>query len=98
MAELHRDELFRLAELTALKLSDQEADDLLVDLRNLINYTDELMAVDLKPERPVIGAVNVLRSDAIAPSNTSSELLAQAPQTDDAYFVVPQIIDDKESA
>ena len=98
MVILHRDELFKLAELTALKLSDAEADALLVDLQNLIDYTDELATIELKPERKLDRNVNILRDDVALQPASSSALLTQAPKTDDTYFVVPQIIDDKESA
>jgi len=91
MAKLSRSEIINLAEISALKLSDTEVDNLLKDIQTLIDYTDELNAVSLGEECKATRSINVLRDDVARPHKESAPLM-QAPEKDGDYFVVPKII------
>lgn len=91
MAKLSRSEIINLAEISALKLSDTEIDNLLADIQTLIDYTDELSNVALGEECKAVRPVNVLRDD-VARTSVENSPLEQAPQRTQDYFVVPKII------
>ncbi|MDQ5890622.1 MAG: aspartyl-tRNA(Asn)/glutamyl-tRNA(Gln) amidotransferase subunit [Candidatus Dependentiae bacterium] len=97
MAKLQRTDIIKLAELSALQLSDTEVDRLLTDLQNLVSYVDQLNEVALNELQPSVKNQNIFRDDVAIP--TSSEpLLAQAPERFQDYFVVPKVIDSTKDA
>jgi len=97
MAQLQRADILKLAHLSSLRLSDTEADALLSDLQNIISYVDQLNSVTLEQESSARKNHNVFRED-VAQSTDSTPLIAQAPDRDGNYFVVPQVIDSSKDA
>lgn len=93
MALLSREELRKIAELSALNLTDAELSKLLPDIQNVLNYSSELSAIGLREEQPPSRTVNVFRADIVNASTESKSLLEQAPEKQDTFFVVPKIID-----
>lgn len=100
MTELISPELFsHIAKLAALDLSPEEAEYLRGQLNNQLNSVRELEAIPLEegteispygvPFTPAIS--NKPRPDNWEPFLTPEEILAQAPEVDDGYFVVPEI-------
>jgi len=92
MATISREELLKIATLSALKLSEEEIPVLLKDLTTLIDYTDQLNNVTLGREINPVRNVNIFREDVAHPLR-SQEILSQAPEREETYFVVPKIID-----
>lgn len=93
-------ELFdHLVELAALELSPEESEYLRRQLNNQLNAIHELEAIplDLKtpaashgvPYTPQIRPA--IREDRWVPYPTPEKILEEAPETEDRYFVVPEI-------
>ncbi|MDQ5941141.1 MAG: aspartyl-tRNA(Asn)/glutamyl-tRNA(Gln) amidotransferase subunit [Candidatus Dependentiae bacterium] len=97
MAKLQRNDILKLAELSALSLSNTEADALLTDLQNIISYVGQLNEVELNTHQTAVKNQNVFRED-VAHSTDSTPLLAQAPDRFDDYFVVPKVVDSSKDA
>ena len=97
MAQLNLSDIRKLAELSALKLSDAEAETLLSDLQNLVSYVDQLNNVALTGKAEEYKNENITRQD-IAIKPESEPLLAQAPERFQDYFVVPKIVDQTKDA
>jgi len=91
MIKFDKEELLNIAELSSLKLNEQEADVLVNEIKRFLDYTEELNQVTLAKEVSPVKNVNVFRED-IAEQKDTSHLLAQAPQTKDTYFVVPKVL------
>lgn len=97
MAKLERTDILKLAELSALTLSEKEIDTLLSDLQNIISYVDQLGEVVLNNNQPSTKNQNIFREDQ-AQTTDSAPLLAQAPERFGDYFVVPKIVDSSKDA
>ncbi len=97
MAQLQRNDIIKLAELSALKLSQTEVDSLLTDLQNLISYVDQLNTAALGIEQEPLKNSNVFRDD-VPEASFYQPLLAQAPERTEDYFVVPKIVDQTKDA
>jgi len=92
-------ELFEhLVELAALELEPEEAEALRRQLNNQLNVIHELAAIDITgvpitthgvPYGPVLS--QPLRPDAVQDCDDPEAILAQAPQVEDRYVVVPDI-------
>jgi aspartyl/glutamyl-tRNA(Asn/Gln) amidotransferase C subunit len=91
MTKFDKEELLNIANLSSLKLNEQEADVLVNEIKLFLDYTAELNQVTITKEVAPIKNVNVFRKDEVK-QNDSSNLLAQAPQTKDNYFVVPKVL------
>jgi len=88
MINFDKKELLKLAKLSALKLYDLEIENLVNDLKKLLEYTEELNEVLLAKEVDCIKNINVFREDKAIPKDSTS-LLKQAPELKNRYFVVP---------
>lgn len=100
MTESITPELFAyLAKLAAFELPFEEAEYLRAQLNNQLNSVRELEAIPLEesieislygvPFTPEISSKP--RNDDWQPFPDASEILAQAPEVEDGYFVVPEI-------
>ena len=94
------EELFNhLVELAALELSASEAEYLRAQMNNQLKAIDELAAIPI-PEGTPLAAHGVpypadrradLRHDEPILAPEAQQILKNAPETDDGYFVVPEI-------
>ncbi len=93
-------ELFdHLVELAALELKPDEAEYLHQELNKQLKVIEELAAIPFEETTPLAShgvpyALAIrpsLRPDEIALSGISKEILAQTPETEADYIVVPEI-------
>jgi aspartyl/glutamyl-tRNA(Asn/Gln) amidotransferase C subunit len=100
MAEEITVEIFNhLVELAALELSSEESEYLRGQLNNQLKAVHELEAIPLDPATPVASHgvpytpenIPPIRRDEWAPYPAPDDILAQAPETDEGYIVVPEI-------
>ena len=97
---MERDEVLRVASLARLSLSDQEIDQFSRQLTQILGYVTTLDEVEVESAEPMphaVDACNVFREDTQGDSLTRDEALANAPQTDGLFFMVPQILDQKDA-
>ncbi len=93
-------ELFsHLVLLAALELSPEEAEYLRGQLNKQLKAIDELQAIPLDPSTPIAEhgvpftpqISPPTRPDAWQPDPHPDAILAQAPETEEGYIVVPEI-------
>jgi aspartyl/glutamyl-tRNA(Asn/Gln) amidotransferase C subunit len=97
--EISREVFDKMVELAALGLSPEEADYLHRQLNNQLTAIAELAAIPLdKDTRAASHGVPYtpensprVRQDVHDPYPNPGEILAQAPDSQDGYFVVPDI-------
>ncbi len=68
MANLTRDDVFKLARLARISLSDTEADEFTDELSAILQYVEQLSTIDvagLEPTNQVTGLTNVMRTDEV---------------------------------
>jgi aspartyl-tRNA(Asn)/glutamyl-tRNA(Gln) amidotransferase subunit C len=68
MAKLSREDILKLAQLARLHLSDEEIAEFSEELSNILQYVEQLQAVDvtgLRPTNQVTGLTNVQRDDEV---------------------------------
>jgi aspartyl-tRNA(Asn)/glutamyl-tRNA(Gln) amidotransferase subunit C len=93
-------ELFNhLVQLAALELKPDEAEYLRRELNNQLRAIHELEAIPLEGDTPITShgvpytteSTPPIRSDTWNPDPHPQEILAQAPESEDGYIVVPEI-------
>lgn len=94
MADFNKEELLKIAHLSALKIDDKEIDIFVEQIKTILSYVDQLQQVPQSAETLPVRNINFFRED-IAIQCDSSEILAQAPERNETYFVVPTILEEK---
>jgi len=91
-------DLRHIARLARLKFSDEELKIFEGQVRDILNFVDELKAVDvtnIEPTSHPLKLSNVFREDAVKPSLDIEGFLKTAPKSRGRFFEVPKIIEDK---
>jgi aspartyl-tRNA(Asn)/glutamyl-tRNA(Gln) amidotransferase subunit C len=91
----------RVAELANLKLAADETPRMVHDLNAILDYVAELNQLDTSGVAPLAqvseldntAAASSLREDVPRPSLPRNTVMAEAPETDAAFFKVPKVIE-----
>ena len=89
----------RVAELAHLELAPEETQSMLRDLNAILDYVAELNELDTSGVAPLAQVselgdmASVPRGDQVQPSLDRVLVMAQAPETDKAFFKVPKVIE-----
>lgn len=96
MTKLSREDILKLAASARLKLTDAEVEEFSEELSAILQYVEQLSAVDLdglEPTSQVTGLTNVTRPDVVAHYGYEPhELLKNVPVTDNSYIKVKRMI------
>lgn len=92
MAKITKDEVLKIAKLSALELAADEVDGLVQQLQDVLTYAERVQQFASQAHTPDIKNVNVFRADTATQGNPAA-ILAQAPEHDSQFFVVPAVID-----
>ena len=89
------DDVRRVARLSRLEVKPGELDAFTQQLRAIVGYVHLLDEVDTDGVEPMAHAIalkDVLRDDVTTPMLPRDAALANAPETDGEFFLVPQIL------
>jgi len=96
MTQITRDDVLHLAQLSSLKLNDNEIDGLRADISNILGYVEQLSELNtdnIEPTYQVTGLENVWRDDSVIDySVTREDLLKRAPQSENNQVKVPKVL------
>ena len=95
--KISHEEVLHIALLARLGLSKEEVDKLSEQLSNILENFEVLKQVDttnIPPTAQSIALQNVVSDDQIAPSLTSNEVLANAPQKEADFFKVRAVLEE----
>ena len=90
-----RDDVAHVARLARMRLTDDELERFTDQLAAVLDHAADVAALDtagVPPTAHPLPLQNVLRDDVIEPSLDRDEVLAQAPQIEQAMFRVPRIL------
>ncbi len=96
MAKLTHDAVLKLAQLSRLKLTDEEVERFREELSSILDYVQMLDKVDVKglePTYQVTGLKNVMRSDEVKDYRAKpADLLRGAPAVEKNQFKVGRVL------
>jgi aspartyl-tRNA(Asn)/glutamyl-tRNA(Gln) amidotransferase subunit C len=90
----------KIAHLARLEISPEEEKQLVTQLSSILDYFEQLSELDTKDVPPTTRAIeisNVTRADKAIPYANRDELLEEAPEPEDDFFRVPQILSSDEA-
>ena len=96
MSKLSRDAVLKLAQLSRLKLTDEEIERFREELSSILDYVEVLDKVDtkgLEPTYQVTGLRNVMRRDEVKDYQVKpKELMKNAPAVEKNQFKVKRVL------
>ena len=90
------DEVGRVAALARLELEDAETERLAADLSSILGYIEKLAELDtdnVVPTTSVVSSDPPLREDVVTSKVSPEKAVANAPDHEGSFFVVPSIIE-----
>jgi aspartyl-tRNA(Asn)/glutamyl-tRNA(Gln) amidotransferase subunit C len=93
--KISKKEVENIAHLARLHIDDLQKDKIAEQLSSILQYIDKLEDVDVKGVKPFSGSTfmnNVLREDKLRTSPGPDITLANAPDKDEDFYIVPRIV------
>ena len=93
--KITRDEVAKVATLSRLSLDDQKLDLIAGQFNDILDYMDLLNGLDTTDVEPLYSPVEratPLRPDEAVKRVERKDVLANAPESDGSFFVVPKIV------
>ena len=89
--------VFRISQLARIDVPETELDDLASELTNILDWVEQLNAVNTDTVEPMTSVVPGLklrlRKDIAFDANARDGVLSNAPVTRDGFFSVPKVIE-----
>ena len=86
----------RIAHLARIKVSDEDVQHLEGELTSILGFVDLLSEVDTSNVEPMTSAVDremLLRADVVTDGGYPDDIVKNAPERDDHYFMVPKVVE-----
>ncbi len=93
--KITREEVEHVAHLARLNLNQHELETMTEQLDTLLSYVaklDELDTKNIKPTTHAFSISNAFRDDIVQDSLSRKEALANSPEQNGEYFIVPRIL------
>lgn len=86
----------RIARLARIAVDDEEVERLGQELNAILDFVAELSSVDVEGVEPLTSVLPMQmkkRPDVVTDGGFAEAILANAPEKEDHYFVVPKVVE-----
>lgn len=86
----------RVAHLARIAINDADAERMTGEINNMLGFVAQLDEVDVEGVEPMTSAMPMkmrLRDDVVSDGNIADAIVANAPVTEDNFFVVPKMVE-----
>ncbi|MBY6243477.1 Asp-tRNA(Asn)/Glu-tRNA(Gln) amidotransferase subunit GatC [Methylosinus sp. Sm6] len=86
----------RIAHLARIAVEDDEVERLGGELNAILAFVEELSSVDVEGVEPLTSVLPMQmkkRQDVVTDGGFADDVLANAPEREDHYFVVPKVVE-----
>lgn len=86
----------RIAHLARIAVEDDEVERLGQELNAILAFVEELSGVDVDGVEPLTSVLPMQmkkRADVVTDGGVADDILANAPEREDHYFVVPKVVE-----
>ena len=91
-----KDDVRKVARLARIEVAEDRLDPLVGELNGILGWIEQLNEVDVDGVEAMTTPVEMVlpwRDDAITDGNRQADILANAPRTQDGFFVVPKVVE-----
>ena len=93
---IDKDKIKHTAKLARISLDEKKIDNLSKDLSNIFKFIEKLNKVDTKNVKPLNSILDQslrLREDKVDAGNIRDQILKNAPNKNEDFFIVPKVIE-----
>lgn len=90
------DDVRKIARLSRIAVPEEQLGPLAKDLTGIMGWIEQLNEVDVEGVEPmtsVVAAKLPMREDLVTDGNIQEQVLANAPKSDEGFFVVPKAVE-----
>lgn len=90
------DTVKRVAKLACIAISDERAVELQDELNGILGFVEQLSEVDVDGVEPMTSVVDMTmrkREDGVTDGDKMADIVANAPISDDGFFMVPKVVE-----
>ena len=94
--KIDKNTINKIARLSRIKLDDKESEDYIKDLNSILDWVEQLNEVNtenVKPLSNISSSILPKREDIAKDVNSSNEILENAPDKLEGFFVVPKVVE-----
>jgi aspartyl-tRNA(Asn)/glutamyl-tRNA(Gln) amidotransferase subunit C len=91
-----KDTVRRIAKLARIAMDDRQATEMETELNALLAWVEQLSEVDCENVAPMTSVVEQrlrMREDAVTDGGYADDLMKNAPQSENHFFVVPKVVE-----
>ncbi len=86
----------RVAKLSRIAITDERAESMRDELNTILGFVEQLNEVDIDGVEPMTSVVEMdmrKRVDAVTDGNKAGDIVANAPASEDNFFMVPKVVE-----
>ncbi|MAF58512.1 Asp-tRNA(Asn)/Glu-tRNA(Gln) amidotransferase subunit GatC [Ponticaulis sp.] len=86
----------KVARLARIALPEDQVEPMTDELNNILNWIEQLGEVDVEDVEPMTSVVETslpMREDVVTDGGIQDKVLANAPKSEDGFFVVPKVVE-----
>ena len=94
--KINKNTINKIARLSRIKLDDKESEDYIKDLNSILEWVEQLNEVNtenVKPLSNISSSILPKREDVSNDTNSSEEILENAPDKLEGFFAVPKVVE-----
>ena len=86
----------KVARLARIAVPEERLEPLAKELNGILQWIEQLNEVDVQGVEPMTTPVKMtlpMREDVVSDGNIRDQVLANAPKSEDGFFVVPKVVE-----
>ena len=86
----------RVAHLARIAVSEEDAERMTGELNAILGFVEQLDEVDVSGVEPMTSVIPMAmrkRQDAVTDGGKADDIVANAPATDENFFLVPKVVE-----
>jgi aspartyl-tRNA(Asn)/glutamyl-tRNA(Gln) amidotransferase subunit C len=90
------DTVKRVAHLARIEVQDADAERMTGELNQILGFVEQLSEVNVDGVEPMTSAIPTtmrLRPDEVTDGNKAGDVVANAPASEDNFFMVPKVVE-----
>lgn len=86
----------RVARLSRIAVTEEEAERMTGELNTILGFVEQLNEVDVSGVEPMTSVIPMemkKRHDVVTDGNKAADIVANAPATEENFFLVPKVVE-----
>jgi aspartyl-tRNA(Asn)/glutamyl-tRNA(Gln) amidotransferase subunit C len=93
---MDKDTVKKVARLSRIAVTEEQTETLVPELSSILGWMEQLSEINTEGVEPLANVANIdlrLREDVVNDGNIQADVLANAPETMEGFYVVPKVVE-----